>query len=301
MVSTTVKLLLELHQLSELVLVVDYKQDLRHVFECFSKLHNIRKLRIEVHHLTDWDLPNPDPIDDLGKVLGANLNLTHFELFQHTRSRVSFSTMFSHIPASTPLKLEHLGIHDTSLSDRDLGAIILHIRSLSSIYLAYPSQTRLIMLLHSERIFPPVIQTTLADVTDQLPTDLIHYLNDHPGIIDLRLSLIEGWYSDPRRGWNILLEILARHFESLTHLTFFCCGWHDQAEFLFLQCTKLEQLELSFTGSYYCNSVVDYTVSEQSTTIHDGVENVTPVEQSFASYCSIIKLNNAGDHQPDGI
>src|SRR6266550_5391669 len=77
-------------------------------------------------------------INDLGKVLGANPNLTHLELFRDAPSGVSFSTIFGYIPASSPLKLEHLGICNISSSeDMDLRAIIPHIRSLTSIHLAY--------------------------------------------------------------------------------------------------------------------------------------------------------------------
>ena len=268
MVSGTVKLLLRFHQLSELVLVMDYKQDLKHIFECFSKLHNLRKLRIEARPLTYPNLPNPDVINDLGKILGANLNLTHFELVHPgVRSGMSFPAIFGHIPASSPLKLEHLDIHNTGFpeSNTDIRAIIPHIRSLTSIHLAYPLHVGLIRLLHSERIFPPIIRTTLF--YNQPITELIHYLNDHPGIISF--SVPRACFADPLRSWTSLLEIMARHSKSLTHfsteiMTFSLSRrlWNVQNELLFLQCTKLERLVLNPSFGFHCE---DYVVSEQST------------------------------------
>ncbi|SRR6266550_2994460 len=280
MVSGTVKLLLGFYQLSELVLLIDYNQDLSHIYECLSKLHNLRKLRIEVRELYYYrNLPNPNRINDLGKILGANLNLTHLELFwQDAPSGVSFSTIFGHIPASSPLKLEHLGICGISPSaeDTDLRAIIPHIRSLTSIHLAYPLySSRLIRLLHSERIFPPIIRTTFNEPVSR---DLIHYLNDHPEVISLSIS--RAWLPDPMTRNHILLEMLARHSKSLTYFSveiqsfFYFCNWNVQGEFSLLQCTKLEQLVLSSFGSW---DVTCYAVSEQYTKTYGGVED-TPID-----------------------
>jgi hypothetical protein len=277
--------------------LIDYDQDLSHIFECFSKLYNLRKLRIEVHQLTGGlNLPNPNNrTNDLGKVLGANLNLTHFELLQDYRSGVNFSTIFGQVPASSPLKLEHFGIRDT-ISYKDLRAIIPHIRSLTSIHLACSfslQNSELIRLLHSERIFPPIIRITSIDE----PMDLIHYLNDHPGIISL--SIGHAWFLDPTRRW-ILLKSIARHAKSLkyfsTEFLTFSLGNCNALDELLSQCTKLEQLVLSPFRSEY--SVMD-AVSEQSQT-HSRAEH-TPVDRSFANDCPFIKLTDTGDHRTESI
>ena len=45
------KLLLEFHQLSELELLIKGDQDIKHIAKCFSRLHNLRKLKIDVRFL----------------------------------------------------------------------------------------------------------------------------------------------------------------------------------------------------------------------------------------------------------
>ena len=178
-------------------------------------------------------------INDVGKVLGANLNLTHLELFQHANSGVSFSTIFGYVPASSPLKLEHLGICDIGSSDSDLRAIIPYMRSLTSIDLGELRGSRLIALLHSERIFPAVIQIAW------LGGYIINYLSDHPGLVGLSIR------ESTLPGREKILEIMALNSGSLAYFSTnivnlcFCGRWDVKHELLFLQCTKLEQLVLS--------------------------------------------------------
>jgi len=294
MASGSVKLLLNFHQLSKLVLLIDYEQDLSHIFECFSELHNLRKLRVEVPKWR-WRLfrNRPNPINDVGKVLGANLNLTHLELFQHAFSGVSFSTIFGHVPASSPLKLEHLGICDIGSSDSDIRAIIPHIRSLTSIDLGALRRSRLITLLHSECIFPPMIQ--IAGITQ----DAIDYLSDHPGLVGLSIRTNSLFYKEK------ILEIMARHSGSLTYFSTDILNIYRSRnvkdELLLLQFTKLEQLVLSscLNGA---SEESEYVVSEQSTEIiRDRTEGMMTVDQHFANYCPSIKLVDTGDCQPDCI
>ena len=297
MASGSVNLLLKFHQLSELVLLIDYEQDLSHIFECFSKLHNLRKLRIEVQKWR-WRLfqNRPNPVNDVGKVLAANLNLTHLELFQHAFSGVSFSTIFGHVPASSPLKLEHLGICDIKSSDGDLKPITPHIRSLTSIDLGDLRDSRLIALLHSECIFPPIIQTAWIGHC------MIDYLSDHPGLVGLS---VRTHTSESHR--ERVMEIMTRHSGSLTHFSTdilnFYRSWDVKYELLLLQCTKLEQLVLltSPTDELRDESV-QYVVSEQSAEmVYGKTECMIPVDQRFANYCPSIKLIDIGDYQPDGI
>ncbi|KAF8345034.1 hypothetical protein F5887DRAFT_969053 [Amanita rubescens] len=87
------------------------------------------------------------------------------------------------------------------------------------------------------------------------PMDLIHYPNDHPGIISL--SIRDDCFSNPSRN-QILLESLARHSKSLTYLstdilTFSLCNCNVHWELL-SQCTKLRQLVLSSSHSYCVSS-----------------------------------------------
>ncbi|KAF8332888.1 hypothetical protein F5887DRAFT_39253 [Amanita rubescens] len=168
--SNTLRLLLQFHQLSELVLLIDYHQGLSHIFRCLSKLHNLRRLRVEIIDL--WYRNGPNPLNDLGKVIGANLNLTHLELFLHGCTRVSCSAIFGHVPAGSPLKLEHLSISDSFFNVK---AIIPHIRFLTSINF-YACYDRILPVLQSERIFPPFIQASNID------NNLLDYLGCHPHI-----------------------------------------------------------------------------------------------------------------------
>ncbi|KAF8338389.1 hypothetical protein F5887DRAFT_517606 [Amanita rubescens] len=239
--TSIVKLLLELHQLSELVLLIDSQQNLRHIFKCFSKLRNLRKLEIWLG-LGDLKRYNPDwpsPINDLGKVIGSNPNLTHLDL--HWAPGVagsgSFSTIFSHVPAGGPLKLEHFAI---SNSPSDVTAIVPHLRSLTSIGIlsAFVPCTLLVQVLHSERIFPPTIQ--MSHIDDHLVT----YLSHHPRIVSLSIRAAFNEVFGRK-----ILQIMALHSESLTYFatyssSFISCLEHVENELSLLQCTKLEQLLL---------------------------------------------------------
>ena len=266
MASGLVKLLLKLHQLSELVLLIDYEQDLSHIFKCFSELHNLRKLRVEVRK--SWyqrRIQNrANLVNDVGKVLGANLKLTHLELvFQHAFAGVSFSTIFGHVPASSPLKLEHLGICYIKSSDNDIRAITPHIRSLTSIDLGDLPDSSLIMLLHSERIFPPMIQT--ASITQ----NMIAYFGDHPGLVGLS---IQKTSMDEER----ILDIVARHSGSLTYFSTDILNFHPRSRGVMLQCTKLEQLVVSSLDG--CCNELERKVSEQFTDMARGrTEGMMPV------------------------
>ncbi|KAF8338682.1 hypothetical protein F5887DRAFT_1236042 [Amanita rubescens] len=233
--SNTVKLLLEFQQLSELVLLLDDGQDLSYIFKCLSKLHNLHQLRIEItRRVGFWYRSRPNPLNDLGKVIGANLNLTHLELFLNKHAQVSCSAIFGHVPACSPLKLEHLSISD---SFSDVQAIVPHIRFLNSInFYAYYDQ--ILPVLHSERIFPPFIQASL------IHNNLLDYLSGHPHIISL---FIHNCYGEATG--TTILGIMARHSESLKYFGttsggLFRCLRRIQNELLLQQCTKLNQLLL---------------------------------------------------------
>ena len=240
------KLFLELRHLSELVLLVE-TYDMSRIFECFSQLHNLRKLKIDVRC---FNVPNA--IDDLGKVIGANLYLTHLELVNSLGHEGNLSTIFSYVPTNSPLKLEHLGI---SYGFSNAAAIVPHIRSLTSIHLSFRSDS-ILTVLHSERIFPPIIRT--ANVNSLL----IDYLSQHPRIV--RLS-VHTKYKEPVG--RTIFEIMTRHAERLRYFSttpsaFFSCLEH--VEYNFLQFEKLEQLVLwydsSMEGRY---SASDVSVPEQ--------------------------------------
>ncbi|KAF8345003.1 hypothetical protein F5887DRAFT_1199358 [Amanita rubescens] len=233
--SNTVKLLLEFHQLSELVLLADYGQDLGYIFKCLSKLHNLRKLSVEILNSFNWYSNRPNPLNDLGKVIGANLNLTHFELFLHEHTQVSCSAIFGHVPAGSPLKLEHLSISDNF---SNVEAIVPHIRFLNSINF-YARYNQILPVLHSERIFPPFIQAS------EIHNNLVDYLRGHPHIVSLSTN------DDYNKATGTtILEIMAQHSESLkyfstTSLGFRLCVIESfQNRLLLQQCTNLDQLTL---------------------------------------------------------
>ena len=238
------KLFLEFRHLSELVLLVG-TEDMSRIFECFSKLHNLRKLKINVQC---FKVPNA--INDLGKVIGANLNLTHLELGNQLGFEGDLSTIFGYVPTSSPLKLEHLGI---SYGFANSIAIIPHIRSLTSIHLSFRGD--ILTVLHSERIFPPIIRTASVNC------DLIDYLSQHPRIVSLSIHT----QYDEFMGRTIL-EIMTRHSESLTYFStapsgLFSCLEH--VEHNLLQLTKLEQLVLCYEStlpSWYSGTGVDVPV-----------------------------------------
>ena len=122
-------------------------------------------------------------INDLGKVIGANLNLAHLELANYTGFEGYLSTIFGYVPTSSPLKLEQLGI---SYGFANAMAIVPHIHFLTSIHWGDILST----VPHSERIFPPIITTTSVD------SHLIDYLSQHPRIVSLSIhaNLWEGRY-----------------------------------------------------------------------------------------------------------
>ncbi len=231
------------------MLLLDYGQDLSYIFKCLSKLHNLRKLRIEIFNRCGYWYPNrPNPLNDLGKVIGANLNLTHFELFLNGRIRVSCSAIFGHVPASSPLKLEHLSISD---SFSDVQAIIPHIRFLTSIsFYAYYDQ--ILAVLRSERIFPPTIQVSI------IRNNLLDYLRDHPRIVGL---FVNNPYEEV--AGTMILGIMAQHSESLkyfgtTSSGFSCSLRPVQNELLLQQCTKLNHLILvPWPYQEYCRLLSD--------------------------------------------
>jgi hypothetical protein len=242
-----VKLLLEFHQLSELVLLIDDQQNLRHIFKCFSKLRNLRKLEIWLwlSSLKPYNQDWPSPINDLGKVIGSNPNLTRLDLRWGGPAVGSFSTIFSHVPAGAPLKLEHFAI---SNCPSDITAIVPHLRSLTSIGLlsAFAPCTLLVQVLHSERIFPPTIRTSHID------DHLITYLSHHPRIVSLSIYATFNEVFGKK-----ILQIMALHSESLTYFathssSFISCLEHVENELLLLQCTKLEQLLLWYN---YANRI----------------------------------------------
>ena len=245
------------------MLLLDYGQDLGYIFKCLSKLHTLHKLRIEIVNRCDyWYRNRPNPLNDLGKVIGANLNLTHLELFLNKHIQVSCSAIFGHVPAGSPLKLEHLSISD---SFSDVQAIIPHIRFLTSInFYAYYDQ--ILPVLHSERIFPPFIQASV------IHSNLFDYLSDHPHIVSL---FIHNCYSEATG--TTILGIMAQHSESLKYFSttssgFFRCLRPVQNELLLQQCTKLNQLMLVSCpyqvfcrfSSFAATAVPSEIVSEQS-------------------------------------
>ena len=217
------------------MLLADYGQDLSYAFECLSKLHNLRKLRVEILHWCGyWYRHRPNPLNDLGKVIGANLNLTHLELFLHQYARVSCSALFGHVPAGSPLKLEHLSVSD---SFSDVQAIVPHIRFLTSINL-YAHYKEILPVLDSERIFPPFIQASA------IRANLFDYLKGHPHIVSLT---IHDLYGDTHG--TTMLGIMARHSESLKYFNttafgFYCSVRSVENGLLLQQCTKLDQLVL---------------------------------------------------------
>jgi hypothetical protein len=150
-----VKLLLEFHQLSELELLIKGDQDIKHIAKCFSRLHNLRKLKIDVRFWMDQSRNPPHPLNVLGRIIGANLNLTHLGLFQDDRYPIGWnlSKIFGYVPSNSPLKLEHLGLSDHF---SDAQAIASHVRSLRSINLCTYRSLEILTVLYAESIFPPI-------------------------------------------------------------------------------------------------------------------------------------------------
>ncbi|KAF8340234.1 hypothetical protein F5887DRAFT_1077028 [Amanita rubescens] len=233
--SGTAKLLLQFPQLSELVLVVDWERICYIHFEPLSTLRNLRKLRVGFLKLSAWDYFYP--MKELGKIVAENLNLTHLELFAPgCYDGISRSQVFGQVPVGSVLNLEHLTIPDT------IENITPHLRSLTSINF-YGGHDRILLTLNSERIFPPFIET--ANLDDRM----IDYLRNHPRIVGLSV------YKDFETNFNKpLLEIMARHFESLTHFSVVASLFTSmQNEALFLRCTNLTQLKVLLYGDHLNN------------------------------------------------
>ena len=234
------KLLLQFHQLSELALFIYFGQDLNHIAKCFSRLHNLRKLTIGIR---GWDDERvvyrsiPNPINDIGMIIGANINLTHLELFQSCGVRLggNLAKIFAHVPSNSPLKLEYLGL---STYFSNLEAIAPHARLLKSIYLIPGGYGQILTIFRAECIFPPIIQVSY------IYESLIDYLNHHPQIVGLS---IHNMYNEPLG--RMMLETMVQHSESLKDFctpssSFLRCLKHVQNELLFLRFTNLEKLTL---------------------------------------------------------
>ena len=213
-------------------------EDINHIFECFSKLRDLRKLKIIVRRFKG---PS-NAINDLGKVIGANLNLTHLELANYSGCEGSLSTIFGYVPTSSPLKLEHLGI---SYGFVNAMSIVPHIHSLTSVHWGDILST----VLHSERIFPPIITTASVD------SRLINYLSQHPRIVSLSIHTNYEEFMG-----RTILEIMSRHSESLTYFStnpsgLFSCLEH--VKYNLLRLPKLEQLVLWYLEGWYTETDTD--------------------------------------------
>lgn len=226
--------------------MIDHEGDLSHISKCFSQLHGLHKLKIDVRGWHDkLYRKRPNPINDLGKIIGANLTLTHLELFQNDGAGGNLSKMFDCIPLNSPLKLEHLSISD---SFSDIKAIVPHARSLTSVTFS-PNYRQILPVLHFNCIFPPIIQMTYVE------DRMINYLRDNPRIVGLS---IYGLYDEFLGG--TIFEIMARHSASLTYFStpaasFLNCLERVGNELLLLQCTKLEQLVIWY--DFYLGTDLD--------------------------------------------
>ncbi|KIL65315.1 hypothetical protein M378DRAFT_24115 [Amanita muscaria Koide BX008] len=233
--SRTVKLLLEFPQLTELSLVIDKEQDFGYFSKSLSKLHNLRKLSLNVRR---WYPESFRPqIDEFGPVIAGNPMLTHLELFQSCCSRVSLSRMFEQVPSNRPLALEHLGISEIV---RDTDAILPHLGSLKSIHVRSCCSSTIFMLMLQKRIFPPVVKTERAD------SQFIDYISSHPTITSLS---VHSLYDDT--AGTMILETMARNGETLEYFSTCAsslgrCLNKVRNELLLLQCTHLRQLVLRY-------------------------------------------------------
>jgi hypothetical protein len=248
-----VRLLLEFRQLSELELLIRGDHDLKYIAKCFSRLHNLRKLKINFVSGGKWYPNRPNPINEVGMIIGANLNLTHLELFENYGDNHpvggNLSMIFGYVPPNSPLKLEHLCLSDNF---SDAAAIASHARSLRSIYLC---GYKILTVMYAERIFPPIIETSRVN------GHLINYLNHHPQIVGLSI------YGNHFKR-TVILEIMARHSESLKYFSTSSSGFflslRAQTEPLLLRCTKLEQLTILYDHHDYCSQTdYDNLVSRQ--------------------------------------
>ncbi len=231
--SRTVKVLQQLPQLNELTLFMyETLEKFSHLVKCVSKLHNLRRLKFKFYYprpLVGDDYRSPH-LNAIGKIIAANPNLTHLEVSQcQAADNLNFGRMLRYIPTDRPLKLEHISV---SHSCWNLGALIPHIRSLTSVYLP---DSRVLKKLLPESIFPPTMTLRLID------EGAIEYLDRHPQIISLT------FYHCLEQHGVTILGILSRHSETLTH--FGSTVWYfidfinrTEGELALLQCTNLKQL-----------------------------------------------------------
>ncbi|KAM6495310.1 hypothetical protein JOM56_009933 [Amanita muscaria] len=238
--SCTMKLLLEFPQLTELSLVIDEEQDIGYFSKSLSKLHNLRKLSLNVRRRYPESF-RPQ-IDEFGPVIAGNPMLTHLELFQSSFSQASLSRMFEQVPSNRPLALEHFGISDNF---RDTDAILPHLGSLKSIHVRSSTSSAIFMLMLQQRIFPPVVETVRAD------SQFMDYISSHPIITSLS---VHSLYDDIAGA--TILKTMARHCETLDYFSTcassFChCLGRVQNELLLLQCTHLRQLVLGYVYVYF--------------------------------------------------
>ncbi|KAF8329609.1 hypothetical protein F5887DRAFT_1004422 [Amanita rubescens] len=248
-ISRKIKLLQQFPRLSEVFLVMDLAmEELNHLVDCVSKLHNLRKLGFRFHHSSSpegWFYRSSNSNHSLsrlnvaGMIIAANPNLTHLEvayLYSNMWSlvfeNIDLAQMLAYVPADFPLKLEHICL---SHSVRNLAALAPYIRTLASVDLGDSSMLNELL---RQSIFPPTIKLKRID------QHAIEYLDRHPQIISLTI------YSPCHESFrSTVLRILSRHSKILTHLGIFSptlCQCIDQTEneLAFLQCTNLKQLVL---------------------------------------------------------
>ena len=245
-ISRIVKLLRQLPRLCALSLIINKSSKrFEHLIDCVAKLHNLRKLSIKF--IFGRYVRTCPKINSIVKIIAANPNLTHLELLYdeafldeefYGDSIEYLAQTLRHVPADRPLKLEHLRISPCFYNS---AALAPHIASLTSIDI---ENSNILNEFLKQNIFPPTMTFRSMD------QDTIDYLDRHPRIVSQTV-----YDCNDASICSILLGILSRHSETLTHLGFchwmlFQCIGQTQNELALLQCTNLKQLLLVYRSPW---------------------------------------------------
>jgi hypothetical protein len=252
----TTRWLLELPQLTELVLNINNDRILRQLSCCLSKIRNLRKLTLTFGS-TRGLRSRPVSVDEFGEAIAGNATLTHLDLFEEYGLNLYCSAIASvsnNLQPDSPLNLQHLGVYE------DFGvtpAVIPHIRLLKSFHQTIcsshdPNLTAFPLLL-KEQIFPPVITTECRGECIDGP--FIEYIMRHPGVT--HLSDHQKGHCKIKPGPCMMLNLLSqRHSQTLEYFCTFgksLCAKLEctENELSLLRCGRLRQLVLYYSSIFH--------------------------------------------------
>ncbi|KAM6495334.1 hypothetical protein JOM56_009957 [Amanita muscaria] len=199
------KILVSLQQLTELELAISDATDVDCLVRCLEPLTGLQKLSLLPSMVTSSQARS------IGSLIARNKNLTHITCNWQTAQSFDLKELFCEVPATTPLKLEHVSFHGTCTN---FEALLPHIQSLSSFDFHASERNTWCPALIRAKIFPPMIKV------DCLDSELVLCIGAHPRIVNFTVSaygVSVDAYPDSIQ-YPSLFKALVQHTESLKYL-----------------------------------------------------------------------------------